>query len=98
MEIRTQWFDHVEELRDGTGPAVSDDQWQRVRVIRAGMDEMDPLTVDVGQEMRPAVDPLLLRAPVELRRPVVAEILEIRECGAVSPAAAGNLVGPPCTR
>ena len=58
------------------------------------MDEVDLLTVDVGEEVRPTVEPLLLRAPVELGAPVVAEVLEVREIGAVVPAAARNLVGP----
>src|SRR5437588_8745473 len=61
------------------------------------MDEMDLLAVDVGEKVRPTIEALFLRAPVELRRPVVAEILQIHAVGAVFPAASGNLIGPACT-
>ena len=37
---------------------------------------------------------VFLRAPVELVLPRVAEVLQVREVGAVVPAAAGDLVGP----
>ena len=37
---------------------------------------------------------VFLRAPVELRAPVLAQVLEVREIGAVVPTAARDLVGP----
>ncbi len=44
--------------------------------------------VDVGEEVRPPVEPRFLRAPVERRSPRLAELLEVREVGAVVPARA----------
>src|SRR5262245_46224310 len=35
-----QWADHVKKLHDGTGPAMREDQWQRVWFRRAHMDEI----------------------------------------------------------
>ena len=70
---------------DRTGPAVRDDQRQRVGVVGAGVDEVDLLAVDLGEEVRPAVEPVFLRAPVERGVPVLAEVLQVREVGAVVP-------------
>ena len=81
----TQRLDDVEELRHRTRPAVRDDQRERVRFGRARVDEVDLLPVDVGEEVRPAVEPLFLHAPVELRLPVLAEVAEVRDVGAVRP-------------
>ena len=50
--------------------------------------------VDVGEEVRPAVEPLLLRPPVELRLPVLAEVAQVLEVGAVVPRRVRDLVGP----
>ena len=60
--------DHLEELDDRTGPTVREEQRQRVRVRRAGVDEVDRLAVDAGAEVLELVEPRLLRAPVVLRR------------------------------
>ena len=75
---------------------MRDDQRQRVVVVAARVDEVDLLAVDIGEEVRPAIEPLLFCTPVELGALVVAEILEVREVGAVIPAAVRNLVGPAC--
>ena len=94
VEVFAERFDHVEELGDRARPAVRDDQRQRVRVVGAGVDEVDLLTVDVGEEVRPTVELRFLRPPVVLVLPRVAEVLEIREIGAVVPTTARDLVGP----
>ena len=93
-----QRLDDVEELRNRARPAVRDDERQRVRFRRARVDEVHLRAVDVGEEVRPPVEPRFLRAPVELVPPRLAQVLEVREVGAVVPRRAGNLVGPPRAR
>src|SRR5207244_13069132 len=44
--------------------------------------------------VRPPVEALFLGAPVELRAPVVAQVLQVEEVGAVVPARARDLIGP----
>ncbi len=58
------------------------------------MDEVDLLAVDVGEEVRPPVEPIFLGAPVERRLPVLAQALQIREVGAVVPTGSRDLIGP----
>ena len=94
MELLAQRFDHVEELGDRAGPAVRNDQRDRVGVVGPRVDEVDLLAVDLREVVRPAVEAVFLRAPVELRAPRVAQVLQVPEVGAVVPARAGNLVGP----
>ena len=94
MERRAQRLDHVEELRHRTGPAVRHEQRRRVGVVGAGVDEVDLLAVDLGERVRPPVEAILLRPPVELRAPVLAQLLQVRAVGAVAPTRIGDLVGP----
>ncbi len=44
--------DHVQHLDDRAGPAVRDDQRQRVLVRRPDVDEVDVEAVDLGEELR----------------------------------------------
>src|SRR5690242_4311108 len=86
--------DDIEELRDRTGPAVRDHEWQRVGFGRARVDEVHLLAVDTGEEVRPPVEARFLRAPVELVAPVLTQLLQVRAVGAVAPTRVRDLVGP----
>ena len=59
---------------DRAGPAVRDDERQRVLVLRADVDEMDVQPIDLGDELRQRVQPRLDLAPVVFRRPVAREL------------------------
>ena len=58
------------------------------------MNEVNLLAVDLGEEVRPTIEPILLRAPVEGRAPVLAQILQVREIGSVIPRGVRDLIGP----
>ena len=48
-------LDDLQLLDDRAGPAVRDDQRERVLVPRADVDEVDVQPVDLGQEVRQSV-------------------------------------------
>jgi hypothetical protein len=75
--------DYLEQLDHGAGPAVGDDQRQRVLVLGAGVDEVDLDAVDLGRELRQRVQPLFDPPEVVLARPVVGERPERRELNAL---------------
>jgi hypothetical protein len=56
--------DELELLDDRAGPAVADDERQRVLVLRANVDEVDVQPIDLGHELREGVQPRLALAPV----------------------------------
>ena len=89
-----QRAEDVEELDDRSWPSVRDEQWERVRMRGASVDEVHPLAVDRGLELWPLVDAGFSRAPVELVVPVLAELLQIRQLGAVAPSRIVELRGP----
>src|SRR3954462_15064993 len=64
VERLAQRLDDIEELGDRSGPAVRDDQRQRVGVVGTRVNEVDLLAVDLSEEMRPPIEAILLRAPV----------------------------------
>ena len=78
--------DDVQELRDGPRPAVREDERQRVRLRRANVEEVDPLPVDVGGELRERVEAPLPDAPVVAAAPVLHERPKNGERHAVIPA------------
>jgi len=45
-------LDDLQLLDDRAGPAVRDDQWQRVLLCRPDVDEMNVESVDLGRELR----------------------------------------------
>src|SRR4051794_1298595 len=55
---------------------------------------MHVLAVDLRDEVRPLVESVFLRAPVELVSPVVADLLQVAKVGSVVPARVGDLIGP----
>ena len=87
--------ERVDELQllDGrSGPAVGDDDRQRVRMLGAGVDEVDVDPVDLRHEVRQRREALLERTPVIVRRPVVGEGLDRLELHALG--GVGLPVGP----
>jgi hypothetical protein len=76
-------LDDLQLLDDRAGPAVRDDQRQRILMRRLHVDEMDAQPVDLGHELRQRVQPRLTSAPVVFRRPVVREVPHRRELHAL---------------
>ena len=87
--------DDPEQLDDRAGPAVRDDQRQRLRVPRLYVDEVDVHPVDLGLELRQRVQSRLARAPVVLGRPVAGQLLDRRQLNALRPVGDQLLAGPP---
>ena len=90
-----QRIDHVQELDDRAGPTVADQQRPRPLDRRGGVDEVDVGSVDLGAEVVPGLQLRLVLPPVVLVPPVLAELLEVSQVGAVVPAGVGDLVRPP---
>lgn len=66
--------DELEGLYDRPGPAMSDDEWQRVRLGRPHVHKVDPLPVNDGGELGQRVQPRLPDAPVIRIHPVVDQL------------------------
>src|SRR5438445_3798386 len=88
-----QRLDDLQLLDDRAGPAVRDDDRQRILVLRAGMDEVDVRAVDLGDEIRDGIDPRFTLAPVVMRPPVVQKLLNSLERYALRIIGDGFLVG-----
>src|SRR3712207_5171345 len=84
-----QRTDHLEEFHGRAGPAVGEDQRQRIRLRRADVQEVDVLAVDVGDELRELVELRLLLAPVKAGGPVLGKLLQVPERRAPAPSDAG---------
>ena len=80
-----QRLDHLVELDDRTRPAMGDDQRHRFRVRRADVQEMNVEPVDLGGELRKAIEPRLAPAPVVLLGPVAADVLDPLQRRALAP-------------
>ena len=78
--------DDLEQLEDRARPAMGHDQRQRVRMMRADVDEMDVEPVDLGDELREGVQLRLDLAPVVVGLPVAHELLELCELHALRPS------------
>ncbi len=89
-----QRADDVEHLDDRAGPAVRDDQRQRVRVRRLGLDEVDVEAVDLGQELRERVQPRRQPSEVVVIGPVASELPGRREGHALGQVGDRLLLGP----
>lgn len=87
-------LDDVEHLGHRAGPAVEDEQRQGVGTLGASVDEVDGLSFDDGDPVRPGIEPGLGGSPVESGGPVAAEVSEVVEVGAVVPSGARYLVRP----
>src|SRR3954471_20598097 len=88
-------LDDLQLLDDRAGPAVCDDERKRVLMPRADVDEVDVQPVDLGQEVRQAVQPGLALAPVVVRPPVAGELLHGRERHALRVVVDRLRLGPP---
>src|SRR5262249_30895308 len=86
--------DDPEQLDDRAGPAVRDDQWQRVLVPRLHMDEVDGDPVDLRLELREGVQPRLNPPEVVLGVPVARERLQRYQLHALRPIVDELLAGP----
>jgi hypothetical protein len=60
--------------------------------------EVDPLAVDLGGELRVAVELLLDGPPVEARAPVLGQLLQVGERNTALPTETGQLGRPPGVR
>ena len=69
----------VEELDHRTGPAVREDERERLRARRAGVQEVDAQAVDLGLELANLFEPCLAAAPVVAFAPVCAQLLQLAE-------------------
>ena len=93
-----QRIDDLELLDDRAGPAVRDDQRQRIFVLRADVDEVDVQPVDLGDELRQGLELRLELAPVVLGRPVARERLHRRQLHALRPIIDGLLARASASR
>src|SRR5215469_18142277 len=89
-----QGTDDLEHLDDRTGPAVRDDQWQRVLVARLDVDEVDIEPVELGDELRQRVQLRLAPAPVVAGAPVGNQGLDRRQLHALRPICDEFPAGP----
>src|SRR5262249_62024968 len=71
--------DDLQLLDDRAGPAVRDDQWQRVLLRRPDVDEMDVESVDGGDELVERIQLRFASAPVVFRGPIVRQVLHRRD-------------------
>ena len=86
--------DEGEHLDERAGPAMGDEERQRRWPVAPRVDEVDAETVHAGPEVGERVHRALLTPPVESRAPVLDDVPEVGEAGAVVPAGALDLVRP----
>ncbi len=89
-----QRTDDVDELDHRPRPPVDEEQRSGIRTRRALVEGVEALAVHLHDDLVVRVEPLLHRIPVEVARPVVAELLQVGDVGAVLPAAVGEPVEP----
>jgi hypothetical protein len=89
-----QRIDDLQLLDDRAGPAVVDDERQRVFMLRANVDEMDAQPVDFRHELRQRVQPRLAPTPVVPGPPIAREFLDRCERHALGLIRDGLLLGP----
>jgi hypothetical protein len=82
----------VEVLHDAARPAVREDEREGVGTRGAGVQEVDPQTIDRGDELRHDVEAPLGRTPVVTVRPARAAFLQALECDALTWV--GGRLGP----
>src|SRR5262245_29084633 len=85
------------ELIDRTGPAVDQKEWLGIGATPLLVDEVQVEVCYLGAKMTQAVQMLFVLAPVVLCAPVVDELAQIGEVGAVFPASIGNFVRETCS-
>ena len=78
-----QGTDDLQLLDDRAGPAVGDDERQRILIFRTNMDEMNVETIDVGHELWQGGEPRFDLPPVVIRLPIARELAHCRELHAL---------------
>jgi len=89
-----QWIDDLELLDDRARPSVGDDQWKGIRMLRPDMDEVNVETVDLGHELRIAVELRFDFPPIVPIRPIVGELLNRRQLNALRVVVYGLTLRP----
>src|SRR5207247_497031 len=74
-----QRIDDLPLLDDRARPSMGDDNRQRILFFRTDVNEMDVQPIDLGDELRIAIELRLDLAPIVLRRPIAGELLHRRE-------------------
>ena len=87
-------IDDLQLLDDRAGPAVIDDERQRVFMLRTNVNEVNVEPVDLGDELREGVQVRLDGAPVVVRHPVARELLDHGQRHALRLIRDGLLLGP----
>lgn len=90
--------DYLQELHDGAGPAVGDDERPGAGHPRTDVQEVNAQAVDVGLELRDGIEPGLGGAPVVAVAPVLAQLADVGQRNALAPVVDGLGVGPACAR
>ena len=80
-----QRLDHLVEFDHRTRPAMGDDQRHRLGMLRADVQEVNAEPVDLGGELRKAIEFRLARAPVIFLGPIAADILDPLQRRALAP-------------
>ena len=88
-----QRIDDLQLLDDRAGPAVRDDERQRILMFRTNVNEMNVDPIDLGHELRQGVQLRLALAPVVIGRPIAREFLHRRELHALRLIGDGLLSG-----
>src|SRR6185369_2498659 len=76
-------FDDLQLLDYRAGPAMRDDERQRVFMFRTYMNEMNVDSVDLGNEMGKCLEFCFTLTPVVFSAPVLGEFLNRRELHAL---------------
>src|SRR5262249_11911187 len=88
-----QHRDDLLELGDRSRPSVEQQQRRRIRTDPGLMDEVDIATVDRHLVMRKRVELALMLAPVVACAPVIDEVFQVGQIGAVGPSGIAYLSG-----
>lgn len=80
-----QGHDDVLEVPERPGPSVVENDGNGVGALAAHMNEMDRHAVDLCTELREAVDPRFLRAPVETVLPIGHQLAQVGAVDSVGP-------------
>ena len=70
-----QRIDDLQLLDYRAGPAMRDDERQRIVMFRTDVNEMNIQSIDLGDELRQSVQFRLAFAPIVIRRPIAREFL-----------------------
>src|SRR5260370_21035973 len=92
-----QWIDYLQLLDDRAGPAMRDDERQRLFMFRTNVNEMNVEPIDLGHELREGIQPRLEPPEVVVGAPVAREFLHRRQLHALRRICDRLLVGPPCS-